>query len=270
MSVNLTYTESIHAEICAAVDKLNLPKSIRFSEGDFSGLGAKHWKLAVRLLDEMTEKYGTGIETLSAAALRATCHALIHGVKVDSHLFDSLGIPESERGQECSTPQGYGDVYGLAWILATGFEYAGVTGNWESDDGKPLLACMSLFWMREASNASLAGNLQLAMNWAYEAQDAYNLMCQFETGADLEKTNRDDYLGQLSDANRKSLDLRHANSRQLREWAKENGSKQRGSPTERARNLMKTVPNFLTQGLKDPQRIMREAIGKAISEGKYR
>jgi hypothetical protein len=33
---------------------------------------------------------------------------------------------------------------------------------------------------------------------------------------------------------------------------------------------MKTVPVALTTGLKDPERIIREAIGQAIEEGVYR
>ena len=49
----------------------------------------------------------------------------------------------------------------------------------------------------------------------------------------------------------------------LKQWAIEEGMRLKGTPTERARKLMRQVPKNLSTLSEDPERVMREAIRKA-------
>ena len=71
----------------------------------------------------------------------------------------------------------------------------------------------------------------------------------------------------LSDAGVKGSEIRHAVSKELKDWALMEGKKLKGLPTDKARELMKRLPLHIAEKLreagdklKDPERVIRDAL----------
>jgi hypothetical protein len=71
----------------------------------------------------------------------------------------------------------------------------------------------------------------------------------------------------LSDAGVKGSEIRHALSKELKDWALMEGKKLKGLPTDKARELMKRLPLGIAEKLKeagdklkDPERVIRDAL----------
>lgn len=71
----------------------------------------------------------------------------------------------------------------------------------------------------------------------------------------------------LSDAGVKGSEIRHALSKELKDWALMEGKKLKGLPTDKARELMKRLPLSIAEKLreagdklKDPERVIRDAL----------
>ena len=71
----------------------------------------------------------------------------------------------------------------------------------------------------------------------------------------------------LSDAGVKGSEIRHALSKELKNWALSEGMKLKGLPTDKARELMKRLPLGIAEKLKeagdklkDPERVIRDAL----------
>jgi hypothetical protein len=173
------------ANALQAVKDMNLPRKITISSDSFLGLGPKTIRKAIKELEQLREVHEENLPYLFGIALRESHFACCDGASYIALMIESGHHGDDEYTQELATPDGYGDIEGVAYSLLNSLGdliesheqsvfREGTPYKERLPDGE-ILNSIALYWFAIAADALRSGNSISAANWTHEAYDALSL-----------------------------------------------------------------------------------------------